>query len=387
MVTRVLAIVATVLLLASLSAPVQASPGSAGCGIGDVTAYGATGDDTTDDTSAIQAAMAAAGGNPLCFPAGNYYFSDTLTHTPGYIGAGRQSTHLHYTGTAEAISSPTPGTTTYNTVVAGLRLADGGTGTVGLDLACVSVANLSNILVQGFDAGIKISCALDGGALYDVFTDVTVSHSTLGFWITGVNSNEHKFYACRTNVVTHAVLIDGGGRNVFHGCAFENGEDGVELRNNVRRNQVMNSRFEFIPGFAVKANAGTQGTVLAWNDLVGASAGYITHGSDTTVLDNQPGGAALNLSDQHISGSALTLQLEVSRWNGTPLLVQRTTDDTQLLRLNGDGALQLRVVTSLPSASMAGTGALLVYDSPSAPPRLVLSLGTNWVYVDSGLPV
>lgn len=379
------AVSAAGLLAAGLTSAQAVSP--AGCGVGDVTTYGATGDDTSDDTAAIQAAAVGAGMNPLCFPAGDYYFAQTLTHTPGYIGAGRQSTHLHYTGAAEAISSPTPGSTTYNTVVTALRLVDDGTGTVGLDLACVAAGSLSNILIQGFDTGVRISCVLDGGALYNVFTDVTVSHATLGFHIAGWNSHENKFYACRTNVVTHAVLIDGGGRNVFHGCAFENGEDGVEISNNMRRNQIISSRFEFIPGFAVKANSGTSGTVLAWNDLVGDSGGYVTHGTDTTVLDNQPGGAALNLSDQHVSGSPLTLQLEVSRWSGTPLRVHRTTDDVELLNLNGDGALRLRVVTSLPSAALAGAGALLVYDTPTALPRLIISVGTYWVYVDSGLPV
>ncbi|CAG7636567.1 hypothetical protein PAESOLCIP111_03762 [Paenibacillus solanacearum] len=45
----------------------------------DVRDFGATGDGTTDDTAAIQAALNAADGRQVCFPAGNYRITATLT--------------------------------------------------------------------------------------------------------------------------------------------------------------------------------------------------------------------------------------------------------------------------------------------------------------------
>jgi hypothetical protein len=388
-----LAVVAALVLLASSGWQAQAAPGDS-CGIGDVTTYGATGGDTTDDTAAIQAAMVGAGQNPLCFPAGEFRFDQTLTHVPGYKGAHRGGTVLRYTGSGIALGSPTPGTRTYHWLLEDLRVVDGGTGTVGLDMPCVSQAHVRNVQISDFTTGLRISCATDGGSLYNAFYDLTVSGATTGIKITGLSSNEHKFHACRVNVSDHAVLIDGGNHNVFDGCAFEsatNGGGGVHIVNtDSDRNQIVNSRFENVPGYSVQVDSGTRGTVLAFNDRVAATApAYDVDGTDTTVIDNGPGGPALELTDSDTAGDPTTFKMNVTRWSGVPLQVMRTSDSTQLLRLSGDGALQLRVDTALPlpSASVSGVGALLVYDPSSAGPRLIFSDGSIWRYVADNSPV
>jgi hypothetical protein len=61
-----------------------------------VTSYGARGDGVTDATSAILAAIAAARGQTVNFPAGAYYLASTLTvpngaHLAGPVGAGPAS--------------------------------------------------------------------------------------------------------------------------------------------------------------------------------------------------------------------------------------------------------------------------------------------------------
>ena len=63
----------------------------------DVTAYGARGDGVTDDRGAVLAAIAAAKGRPVYFPAGTYYLASRLTvpdgsHLAGPSGAGPGST-------------------------------------------------------------------------------------------------------------------------------------------------------------------------------------------------------------------------------------------------------------------------------------------------------
>lgn len=53
-----------------------------------VKSYGATGDGTTDDTSAIQAAITDAAGRPIYFPAGTYVVTSSLTYTTTSISSG-----------------------------------------------------------------------------------------------------------------------------------------------------------------------------------------------------------------------------------------------------------------------------------------------------------
>jgi len=67
-----------------------------------VKAYGATGDGSTDDATAIQAAIDAAntaGGGNIYFPTGTYNFGSGLTMKPEVrlVGANRQNTILQYT--------------------------------------------------------------------------------------------------------------------------------------------------------------------------------------------------------------------------------------------------------------------------------------------------
>ena len=61
--------------------------------------YGAVGDGSTDDTAAIQAAVAT--GKPVRMPAGNYRITATIscnTHGQAIRGAGRQATFIRVTG-------------------------------------------------------------------------------------------------------------------------------------------------------------------------------------------------------------------------------------------------------------------------------------------------
>ena len=93
--------------------------------------YGATGDGTTDDTAAIQAALSA---NPLAtffFPRGTYLISDTLIlgERQRFVGTGKYNSTIRQTGTVlngkplistpVTTSAPSASTTAYNHI--GLR--------------------------------------------------------------------------------------------------------------------------------------------------------------------------------------------------------------------------------------------------------------------------
>ncbi len=75
----------------------------------DVRAYGAVGNDSTDDTAAIQTAITAAGGGTVLIPAGTYKITSSLTGgTNGIriLGVGREKTIIKNYGTGHAITTP-----------------------------------------------------------------------------------------------------------------------------------------------------------------------------------------------------------------------------------------------------------------------------------------
>lgn len=407
--------IAMLLMASSPVSPARAAPGDS-CGVGDITDYGATGDDTSDDTAAIQAAQAAAGNNGICVPAGRFRFASTITAMQ-IRGESRQHSVLHYTGTGTAVQpGGTPGVRTHHARISAVAIVSDSAGAdlgldgvvpapgapaalIGLDLACHSRGYFEDILITGFGEGIRIRCpTIDGGSLYNTFTDWRVGGATNCVRITGLSSNENKFFGGHCNVSGGGVRIEGGNRNSFIGNAFESGGTGIDILNvDSDRTHISDNRFENLTGFSVRVASGVKGTVLAWNDRVSTAGAYQTNGTDTAIIGNDPGngtismertgvgtGPLLNLRDTSATGDPLTALLQVSRWSGTALQVTRTSDDVDLLSLNGDGALRLRVVTALPSASRAGAGGLLVYDGPSAAAKLVMSTGSNWVYVDGG---
>jgi Pectate lyase superfamily protein len=71
----------------------------AGGEVFDVKAYGATGNGTTDDTAAIQAAISAAGAGTVYFPAGTYSYTTVhiLNISTSLVGAGSNATTLRQT--------------------------------------------------------------------------------------------------------------------------------------------------------------------------------------------------------------------------------------------------------------------------------------------------
>lgn len=75
----------------------------------DVRAHGAVGNDSTDDTAAIQTAITAAGGGTVFIPAGTYKITSSLTGgTNGVkiLGVGREKTIIKNYGTGHAFTTP-----------------------------------------------------------------------------------------------------------------------------------------------------------------------------------------------------------------------------------------------------------------------------------------
>jgi hypothetical protein len=139
--------------------------------------YGATGDGTTNDQAAIQAAIdaATAANKTVYLPAGRYRVTGplVLTNNSSLIGdnlGGGDYRTLNLGGTIIELDSATPGTNLFNVSQAALRsgfvwniaicnmsLTNNGSGGNGLNLVNVANSFFENLFVEAFNYGIRIS--------------------------------------------------------------------------------------------------------------------------------------------------------------------------------------------------------------------------------------
>jgi len=181
--------------------------------------FGAVGDGTTNDVTAIQAAITAAAARPssgsiaglggisgatVYFPSGVYRINSGITIPDGVklVGNGERATVIKYYGSGSAVSNPTPGTRIGKIGIMEMTIKDEGTGTIGLDLNSVSYSEFTSLWIDGFDTAVKINSPTSGWSVYNRFSNVTSNLCTTGYWLTGTSSNAHTFYSCRYNTDT-----------------------------------------------------------------------------------------------------------------------------------------------------------------------------------------
>lgn len=165
-----------------------------------VTAYGAKGDGTTDDTSAIQAAINAvpAAGGTVHVPSGKYKTTSSLTLPSNVVLAGDGYNSIIDASSVTGINVITA-TSTSHTVVRGLHIkSTGGTG--------VFLSN-GGVLFNGVSYGVVEDCIFENGyygVILESSTDSTVSNnrfiSAPASHLQGIDV--YVSYASSRNVVT-----------------------------------------------------------------------------------------------------------------------------------------------------------------------------------------
>lgn len=185
--------------------------------------FGAVGDGTTDDTSAIQAAIASSTKN-IYFPAGTYKVTSSLTITGAGVnisGSG-SSTILNFSTLASghAISfgngtTQASGCNLSNIAMtggggaSGLRLAGGGGG------AGTVACHFTNVFVSSFATNLTTSnCYTNQFSNCRFVTSSGVSASI------GAASNNNLFDRCSFTIAPQALAIINSEGNQFNSCEF-----------------------------------------------------------------------------------------------------------------------------------------------------------------------
>jgi hypothetical protein len=226
--------------------------------------YGATGDGSTDDTAAIQAAITATAtaGGAVYFPPGVYaHTALTMTTNTRLVGAG--ATISEFTpNTNGVVLKYTPSTGTAITVTAnavhngpliehiGMLGPSAGGSTIGLFLdgsgSVMQVGSVKSVRVKGFGTGIKLNntyqtslldCYCDGNGLGLQFTNNANANGVIGGGyrenVTGIHiAGSASIYVSPATTVesntSNGLLVDGANVSALViGGHYENNPRGI----------------------------------------------------------------------------------------------------------------------------------------------------------------
>lgn len=275
------------------------------------TRFGAVGNGTTDDTTAIQAAInacqSATGGVVVLPPtAGNtgYKVTSTLNITSDgvvLVGGGHDQRAIVYTGTGAAVQFGTSSTYVYRCGTRGMRINNtSGSAAVGLELFCRESIFEDTLTHQGFStAGWRLNgtSAPAAGCWTNRFLDCyAYSHAGDGMQLLA-QSNAVMLFGCHFSSNTGSAIWAPLGNGVkLIACQFEQTGNGIEIDVSDRSGAVAAGQqigFSVIAGyFELKSGTGSRalkfsGTTSAHWDFTsclvnGNGANYAVESSVST---------------------------------------------------------------------------------------------------------
>jgi hypothetical protein len=233
--------------------------------------YGAYGDNSHDDTTAIQNAITAAGVNGwVYFDPLQYKITSTLTYLNGqhWIGTGgpyyptsQGTTLVWWGGASSVVTSSTPTSTTFNFTAVNIGINGGGTATAGWDLSTHSYGHLIGCSSwNNKSTGNPIAFKFDAsnGQCYFNLLERCLSSNQYGYGysFTG-GANANVLIDCRGAGDNISVYLTGSSVvNVFIGFESENNTTGVFLVD-AKYNKFVGAHLENTGyGFSLTANAG-----------------------------------------------------------------------------------------------------------------------------------
>lgn len=204
-----------------------------------VKAYGATGNGSTDDTSALKTAISAAqsaGGGVVYLPQGKYLLSGNLSITGNgvnLVGAGQAATTLliaggYSNGDVISFNNLHAGSVRMLTITSAAQRAGG---------AAIHLNNASEVYIQDVDmSNMFIGCLIDGAGGVLQYIDrgywTNFSPGGAGIWINNNNGNDQYIsHICMDNTTNIANQPLAGIRVTGSGAVWANSVDIIHCQN------------------------------------------------------------------------------------------------------------------------------------------------------------
>lgn len=211
--------------------------------------FGAIGDGVSNDTIAIQSAIAATpAGGTIFFPQGHYLVTDeiVITERVNIRGTGYGSQIFQQAGNKNLFVLQKACTycfTVSNVTIQDLYLGSASNlpGTSLIKLVNAHSNRFENIIMLGGYYGIHVQ-----GSLLNAFYDVRSGINTGGFFASGLATNEYWIYSERLNGIS-------SNANTYVGLVLEGGTNGMYLGDGFGEGsaQIIGGTMEGIPGLGL----------------------------------------------------------------------------------------------------------------------------------------
>lgn len=337
-------------------------------GIKNIKAYGATGDNITDDTAAIQAAFDdMEQGDVMVVPAGRYSFSSVVFQPPddcSLLCFGNFSCHTATGTTAFTIGSNTTTSRRYN--IQGLRVISEDIiwteNRTGINVRNVQECYIDIREVDGFEVNILAQGENGKGNAYNEYHLGLIFNGKSGLVLNTATSgwtNENTFYGGRFSIQSglsdysdtyHIILLEGSpviNNNRFICPSFEGGSEVVSVDNFADYTLIMWPRLETIGNIVLESTA--QGCEVHGGRGVYQAEIYPTRVVDLGTRNKVYGYDTITLAGASAENATLQLKATGSTAYKALTVISSANDETGHIFGNGTvySAAQGRFATGI----------------------------------------
>lgn len=368
--------------------------------------YGAKGDGVTDDTSAIQAAINAASGGIVFFPAGRYSFSALTISNPMTL-RGQGWSHRANAAFGDAtwsqtalmagsilISTATSGTAmtiTHSTNVFPYHLRDlaiigPGSGTsTGIALGSSTAATVqnvwSNVLVANFSKAVNLTNCQDS-----TFIGLRMRGNTTGLEL-NTATNQNVYVNLESQFATHGVKGVTCNLNYFYGGLLQNNTNGLTVAPSGVgameslhfdgmwfESNTSNINFDLTSGGSLTNGSFNRCRMSSGTPLAYVGAGTLNF---LTYWNNQWSGLAVTLSASHINALFIANNTGTVTDNGTKTLISDNSTGSKW-------HVGVIATASLPSGNANLDGTVLIEDGGAGTKNLIIYGGGQRFRISGG---